>query len=145
MIPVAAALLVLAGGTFFWALRGTGYGSPTYLPIGIDFGDGVRRHPVMLYEAAYLCVAVWLDRSVIARDALPGARARVFLAGYCVLAALLGYLKPPFHAVLLLEVIVPQPFAYAKLATAEQFTCICATLFLVSRWRVAASSARTRR
>ena len=144
--PVAAALLVLAVGTFFWALRGTGYGSPTTVLPGIDFGDGVKRHPVMLYEAVYLGLVVWFSRTMVTGDAGAGAGAKSqgFLAGYCVLTVLLGYLKPPFHAPLLLEAIVQQPVAYASLVTGEQFACIGAALLFLSRWRPAIFSAQPR-
>ena len=142
--PVAAALLVLAVGTFFWALRGTGYGSPTTFLPGIDFGDGVKRHPVMLYEAVYLGLVVWFSRTMVAGDAGAGAKSRGFLAGYCVLTVLLGYLKPPFHAPLLLEAIVQQPTAYANLVTGEQFACIGAAFLFLSRWRPAIFSAQPR-
>jgi prolipoprotein diacylglyceryltransferase len=27
------------------------YGIPTSLPWGVDFGDGIKRHPVQLYES----------------------------------------------------------------------------------------------
>ena len=30
------------------------YGNPTTLPWGVDFGDGVPRHPTQLYEIAFL-------------------------------------------------------------------------------------------
>ena len=52
VVAVVSALLVLSLGAFFWALRGTGFGSPTSLPWGVDFGDGALRHPVMLYVFA---------------------------------------------------------------------------------------------
>jgi prolipoprotein diacylglyceryl transferase len=34
-------------------LRGCCYGIPTRLPWGVDFGDGLMRHPTQLYEAAF--------------------------------------------------------------------------------------------
>jgi phosphatidylglycerol:prolipoprotein diacylglycerol transferase len=47
-------------GCFFAGLPDYTYGIATPLPRGVDFGDGVQRHPVQLYEsAAMLLFAVW--------------------------------------------------------------------------------------
>jgi phosphatidylglycerol:prolipoprotein diacylglycerol transferase len=50
--PLAAAIAVGRLGCFFSGLADYTYGIPTDLPWGHDFGDGVPRHPVQLYEAA---------------------------------------------------------------------------------------------
>ena len=49
--PFAATVAVGRLGCFFAGLDDYTYGTPTGLPWGVDFGDGVRRHPVQLYEA----------------------------------------------------------------------------------------------
>ena len=49
--PFAATVAVGRLGCFFAGLDDFTYGTPTALPWGVDFGDGVRRHPVQLYEA----------------------------------------------------------------------------------------------
>lgn len=126
--PVTAALLVLSLGGFFWALRGPGFGSPTSLPWGIDFGDGALRHPVMLYEAACLAALVWLDQAKGNARLEPGDSARLFLTVYCALTVLTGFLKPPFHPALLLEAVQPRPQVYAFVMTAEQWVATIAVL-----------------
>jgi len=50
--PLAAAIAVGRFGCFFAGLEDETYGTPTALPWGVDFGDGIPRHPVQLYEAA---------------------------------------------------------------------------------------------
>ncbi|MBV9827274.1 MAG: prolipoprotein diacylglyceryl transferase [Alphaproteobacteria bacterium] len=50
--PLAAAIAVGRIGCFFAGLDDMTYGTPTALPWGCDFGDGIPRHPVQLYEAA---------------------------------------------------------------------------------------------
>jgi prolipoprotein diacylglyceryltransferase len=70
------------------------FGSPTSLPWGWDYGDGVPRHPTALYEILAV-VACWaLVTRVPARPA--GARFAAFLAGYCLIRLGLEALKPPF-------------------------------------------------
>ena len=54
--PLAAAIAVGRLGCFFAGLDDMTYGTPTALPWGVDFGDGVPRHPVQLYEAAAMAV-----------------------------------------------------------------------------------------
>jgi prolipoprotein diacylglyceryltransferase len=43
-------------GCFLSGLPDETYGTPTLLPWGHDFGDGVLRHPVQLYESASMTV-----------------------------------------------------------------------------------------
>ena len=42
-------------GCFFTGLPDYTYGTPTAMPWGVDFGDGIARHPVQLYES--FCMA----------------------------------------------------------------------------------------
>ncbi len=53
---IAAGILVGRFGCFFADLDDYTYGVPTALPIGVDFGDGVARHPVQLYESAAMAL-----------------------------------------------------------------------------------------
>jgi phosphatidylglycerol---prolipoprotein diacylglyceryl transferase len=48
---LAAAIAVGRLGCFFSGIEDRTYGTPTDLPWGYDFGDGILRHPVELYEA----------------------------------------------------------------------------------------------
>lgn len=54
--PLAAAIVVGRIGCFLAGLDDMTYGTPTTLPWGVDFGDGVPRHPVQLYESAAMAV-----------------------------------------------------------------------------------------
>jgi len=50
--PLALGIAVGRFGCFFAGLPDYTYGTPTTLPWGVDFGDGIARHPVQLYESA---------------------------------------------------------------------------------------------
>jgi prolipoprotein diacylglyceryltransferase len=50
--PLAAAISVGRLGCFFAGIEDRTYGTPTDLPWGHDFDDGIMRHPVQLYESA---------------------------------------------------------------------------------------------
>lgn len=56
--PLAAAIAVGRIGCFFAGRDDFTYGIPTALPWGVDLGDGIRRHPVQLYEAAVMLAFV---------------------------------------------------------------------------------------
>ena len=53
-------------GCFMAGLEDYTYGIPTNLPWGVDFGDGIVRHPVQLYESAamfgFFLFSLWLYR-----------------------------------------------------------------------------------
>ncbi|MDA9399960.1 prolipoprotein diacylglyceryl transferase family protein [Bradyrhizobium sp. CCBAU 45389] len=51
-LPLALGIAIGRLGCYFAGLDDFTYGTPTALPFGHDFGDGVLRHPVQLYESA---------------------------------------------------------------------------------------------
>ncbi len=67
--PFAATVAVGRWGCFFSGLADFTYGTPTTVPWAVDFGDGVARHPVQLYESfAMAAMLVVLIQRFIARD-----------------------------------------------------------------------------
>ncbi len=54
--PLAIGVVVGRFGCFFSGIDDFTYGTPTRLPWGHDFGDGVMRHPAPLYESASMAV-----------------------------------------------------------------------------------------
>jgi prolipoprotein diacylglyceryltransferase len=77
--PIALGLLIGRIGCF---LHGCCYGTPTSLPWGVDFGDGLRRHPTQLYEAAFALVALLVLVAMRRRDSRPGSLFGGFMIGY---------------------------------------------------------------
>ncbi|APO49113.1 prolipoprotein diacylglyceryltransferase [Bradyrhizobium diazoefficiens] len=51
-LPLALGIAIGRLGCYFAGLDDFTYGTPTALPWGHDFGDGILRHPVQLYESA---------------------------------------------------------------------------------------------
>ena len=67
--PFAATVAVGRLGCFFSGLADFTYGTPTGVPWAVDFGDGIPRHPVQLYESlAMAAMFVVLIQRFIARD-----------------------------------------------------------------------------
>jgi phosphatidylglycerol:prolipoprotein diacylglycerol transferase len=53
-IPLAIGIAIGRVGCFLTGLADHTYGAATTLPWGVDFGDGVPRHPIQLYEIIFL-------------------------------------------------------------------------------------------
>ncbi len=49
--PLALGIAVGRLGCLFAGLGDETYGTPTGLPLGVDLGDGIPRHPVQVYES----------------------------------------------------------------------------------------------
>lgn len=84
-------------GCFLTGLRDRTYGTFTTLPWGIDFGDGILRHPTQLYEIAFL---ILLGLAIVWRKQSPyrsGDLFQIYLAGYLGFRFLIDFLKPDFH------------------------------------------------
>jgi len=55
-LPLAVGVTVGRVGCFLAGIDDFTYGTPTSLPWGHDFGDGIARHPVQLYESATMAI-----------------------------------------------------------------------------------------
>jgi len=93
-VPLAVGMAIGRIGCFTGGLADDTYGVPTSLPWGIDFGDGMRRHPTQLYEALFLLLLAlglhWLRR----RAHREGDVFRAFLITYLGWRLGIDFLKP---------------------------------------------------
>src|SRR6266478_1360743 len=98
-------------------------GGATALPWGVNFGDGVTRHPTQLYEIMFVLLLagaiVWASR----RDLRPGDRFKIFMVGYFAFRLSVDFLKPDVRV-------------FAGLSAIQ---CACAAMLLyyardVMRW-----------
>lgn len=96
VLPLLVGMAVGRIGCFLAGLTDGTYGSPTQLPWGVDFGDGIARHPTQIYEILFLALlAAWLYRPSLAGVALPtGLRFRAFILGYLAFRLAIDQLKP---------------------------------------------------
>lgn len=89
--PLIAAIAFGRVGCFLYGPADHTYGDPTSLPWGIAIVDGVKRHPVALYEIAFLLIAGALLTRVRGRE---GDRFRLFLASYLSFRLAVDFIKP---------------------------------------------------
>jgi phosphatidylglycerol---prolipoprotein diacylglyceryl transferase len=116
VLPVLVGLSVGRIGCFIAGLQDDTYGNATTLPWGVDFGDGIRRHPTQLYDILFaLALLVLLRhwRPVLSREA--GLQFKLMLASYLLWRLLIDGLKPI-------------PFAYAGGFSGIQVVCAIALL-----------------
>ena len=110
-LPLIVGIAIGRIGCFLSGLDDHTYGNPTALPWGVDFGDGVPRHPTQLYEIAFLTgLAYAISRRT---GALPreGDRFRFFMIAY------LGFR-------LAIDFIKPMPVAYLGFLSGIQLLCL---------------------
>jgi prolipoprotein diacylglyceryltransferase len=93
-IPLALAIAIGRIGCFLAGLSDRTYGTPTSLPWGVDFGDGIRRHPTQLYEIAFLLPMAGLLWRLSKKPHREGALFRVFLCTYLAFRLAVDFLKP---------------------------------------------------
>jgi prolipoprotein diacylglyceryltransferase len=67
-LPLAVGIAVGRIGCFFAGLDDFTHGTPTALPWGHDFGDGILRHPVQLYESATMAAFALVYVGLVLRD-----------------------------------------------------------------------------
>lgn len=97
VLPLTVGMCIGRIGCFLAGLGDHTYGNPTALPWGVDFGDGLPRHPTQLYEIIFLLLQYALIHT--RRHALhePGDRFRAFMVGYLAFRLLIEFIKPVFY------------------------------------------------
>ena len=116
-LPLCVGIAVGRIGCLLAGLADDTYGSPTSLPWAANFGDGIGRHPVQVYEILFL---IALGFTVSTRAKLPeGARFRIFLSGYLAWRFAIDFIKP-------------QPLMYGL--NLIQWACLAGISLLVFDW-----------
>ncbi|MBK7357260.1 prolipoprotein diacylglyceryl transferase family protein [Propionivibrio sp.] len=95
VFPVLLGLMIGRMGCFLAGLSDGTYGIATNLPWGIDFGDGVARHPTQLYEIVFAGLLwAWLRRMQPMLAGTPGLLFKLMLSAYLLWRLLVDFLKP---------------------------------------------------
>jgi prolipoprotein diacylglyceryltransferase len=112
--PILVGLIIGRIGCFIAGLADDTCGNPTSLPWGVDFGDGIPRHPAQLYDIGFALVALVSlrhFRPVLARES--GLQFKLMLAGYLLWRLFIDALKPV-------------PYAYPGGLSGIQAVCLAA-------------------
>lgn len=116
ILPLVAGTVVGRIGCFLAGLHDGTYGVPTVLPWGVDFGDGIPRHPTQVYDMLFaLAMGALLWRRRAALAGAEGLAFKLYLASYLAWR-------------LLVDAIKPVPYAYAFGLSGIQLVCALALL-----------------
>ncbi|QNN43208.1 prolipoprotein diacylglyceryl transferase [Pedobacter roseus] len=100
VIPILVALIIGRIGCFSMGIDEPTYGIPTHLFTGMDLGDGIPRHPIMLYEIVYLVLLIFLFNSLKHKELINGDRFKLFMVLYFLFRFLIEFIKP-YHSLFL--------------------------------------------
>jgi phosphatidylglycerol---prolipoprotein diacylglyceryl transferase len=92
-------------GCFLTGLSDRTYGIATNLPWGIDFGDGIVRHPTQLYEILFLILLTLFLQLRSRYKYQNGDLFKFYLIFYFGFRFLVDFIKPDFHPFLGLSAI----------------------------------------
>jgi prolipoprotein diacylglyceryltransferase len=117
-LPLAIGVVIGRIGCFLAGLDDFTYGTPTTLPWGHDFGDGVFRHPVQLYESAGMAAfAIVYIANVRKGDRFVIENGFYVAAGYYALQRFIWEFLKPYGALIgpftLFHVVSIAIFLYA--------------------------------
>jgi phosphatidylglycerol:prolipoprotein diacylglycerol transferase len=93
-VPLCVGIAIGRVGCFLTGLNDHTFGVATRLPWGVDFGDGITRHPTQLYESAF---AILLGLFLWKRSSNPhieGDIFRMFMVAYFAFRLGMDFLKP---------------------------------------------------
>ena len=105
VLPLILGIAIGRIGCFLTGLSDHTHGKTTALPWGVDFGDGIARHPTQLYEIAALLV---IGAIVYARSRRPHFRGelfRQFVFLYLLFRFAVEFIKPTYKPYLGLSAI----------------------------------------
>jgi len=81
-------------GCFLTGLGDDTYGSPTSLPWGVNFGDGIPRHPAQVYDIVFLLLLACALLIVMRRPHVQGDVFKMFMVGYNGWRLAIDFIKP---------------------------------------------------
>jgi prolipoprotein diacylglyceryltransferase len=95
--PLIVGIAIGRIGCFLAGLSDNTHGSPTDFFLGYDFGDGILRHPIQLYEIAFLFLLLLGLISLSRRVKLAsGALFKLFMIFYLTFRFFIEFIKPVY-------------------------------------------------
>jgi prolipoprotein diacylglyceryltransferase len=110
-LPLLVGIAIGRIGCFLSGLDDHTFGTPTSLPWGVDFGDGIPRHPTQIYEIVYLVALGAVMLHFRSRFRRTGDMFRAFMAAYLAFRLAIDFIKP-------------MPFAYFGFLSGIQLLCL---------------------
>lgn len=112
-LPIILGIFIGRIGCFLAGVNEFTYGSTTNFITGMDLGDGLRRHPIALYELAFLIALFFVLKRLYDQNRLEsGLLFKLFMLGY-------------FGFRFIIEFIKPNPFLVAGLSSIQWLCIAC--------------------
>ena len=116
VLPLVVGTAIGRIGCFLAGLNDGTYGNATALPWGVDFGDGIMRHPTQLYDILFVLLYGVVLLTVKDRwRSKPGVLFKLYLSGYLFWR-------------LAVDSIKPVPYDYGWGLSGIQIVCVVALL-----------------
>lgn len=100
VIPIIVALFIGRIGCFSMGMDEPVYGVVTKFWMGMNLGDGMKRHPVIGYEMLFLMLLLFLFWQIRNKGMANGERFKLFMVLYFLFRFMVEFLKP-YHAIFL--------------------------------------------
>lgn len=94
VIPIIIALFIGRIGCFSMGIAEPTYGIETTFFTGMNLGDGLKRHPVALYEMLYMVFLFILFTKVKFRNFVNGDKFKLFMLLYFLYRFCVEFIKP---------------------------------------------------
>jgi prolipoprotein diacylglyceryltransferase len=96
VFPLILAMIIGRIGCFLNGVYEPTFGIETASIFGMDLGDGLRRHPVALYEIIFL-IGLWISLNQLKSKGLKsGLLFKYFMISYLIFRFLIEYIKPSY-------------------------------------------------
>ncbi len=94
-LPIIAGIFIGRIGCFLSGTNEFTYGTTTSLFVGMDLGDGLKRHPIALYELVFLALLFFiLKRKYKENASEQGLVFKLFMIGYFAFRFMVEFIKP---------------------------------------------------
>lgn len=99
VLPLIIGMSIGRIGCFFTGLSDHTHGTPTTWVTGVDFGDGVPRHPTQIYEIVYLWLIGFFVLYIRKKKTSPweGFLFQFFMVSYLLFRFFIDFIKPTPH------------------------------------------------
>lgn len=94
VIPIVVALFIGRIGCFSMGVDEPVFGNETSIFMGMDLGDGLKRHPVALYEMMFMVILLILFIGIRKRSMHNGDRFKLFMVCYFLYRFVVEFIKP---------------------------------------------------
>ena len=100
VFTIIIAVIIVRIGCFLFGTKEPTFGLETTFFTGMNLGDGLKRHPVMLHEMGFMLVLLIIFRFLKTKELINGDRFKLFKVLYFLFLFMVQFIKP-YHPIFL--------------------------------------------